>query len=62
MQREHICRGLRHKAYCCLPCRLPITLSRVKYGEALFTENPAQMMQAIKAHSRSLRYNAEGLT
>ena len=62
MQRGHICRGLRHKAYCCLPCRLPITLSRVKYGEALFTENPAQMMQAIKAHSRSLSYNAEGLT
>ena len=62
MQREHICRGLRHKAYYCLPCRLQITLARAKYGEALFTENPAKLMQVIKAHSRSLSYNAEGVT
>ena len=62
MQREHICRGLRHKAYYCLPCRLQITLARTKYGEALFTENPSKMMQVIKAHSRSLSRNAEGVT
>ena len=60
MQRPHICGGLRHKAYYCLPCRLEITLARAKYGEALFTENPAKLMHGIKAHSRSLSYNAEG--
>ena len=62
MQREHICRGLRHKAYFCLPCRLQITLARTRYGEALFTESPSKMMQVIKAQSRSLSRNAEGVT
>ena len=62
MQRGHICRGLRHNAYYCLPCRLQITLSGTKYGEPLFTENPAKMMQVIKANSRSLSRNAEGVT
>ena len=62
MQRGHTCRGLKHNAYCCLPCRLQITLAGTKYGEALFTENPAKMMQVIKAHSRSLSRNAEGVT
>ena len=62
MQRHHICGGLRHRSYYCLPCRLEITLARAKYGEALFTENPAKIMQIIKAHSRSLSYNAEGVS
>ena len=62
MQRLHICGGLRHKSYYCLPCRLEITLAQAKYGEALFTVNPAKIMQIIKAHSRSLSYNAEGVS
>ena len=62
MQRHQICEGIKHKSYFCLPCRLEITLARTKYGEALFTEHPAKLMQVIKAHSRSLSYNAEGIS
>ena len=62
MQRPHIGGGLRHRSYYCLPFRLEITLARAKYGEALFTENPAKIMQFNKAHSRSLSYNAGGVS
>ena len=62
MQRPHICGGLRQRSYYCLPCRLEITLAQTVYGEALFTVTPAKIMQTIKAQSRSLSYNPEGVS
>ena len=34
MQRHHICDGIMHSSYYCLPCRLEITLAQTVYGEA----------------------------
>ena len=62
MQRPHNCGGSIQSSYSCVACRLKITLAQTAYGEALFPQTPAEIMRAIKAQSRSLSFNPDGVS
>ena len=62
MQRCHTCFGQFDKAFCCLPCRLKVAITKSRYGERLFEAKPADMMKLIKSESHKMSIQADILT